>query len=236
MTSASSGSKSTGPMLPIVGVVMLALGAAGGYVVAEKKQAKEYTRGYDAGFAAARAKVEGAGLFSGSTEQLLVSGTVKSVGPDYVEFETPASRVNPFEEVGPTMRRARVTADTVIVQLTEKTPAELQAENEAFIAAQEKWRAANSAGGTATPPPNPPSPFVEKKSGLGDVKAGMAVTATSATDIAKAGSFDALRIEIRMQTAEFVPPAGGSTLPPGAGDAPELPPRTNTPPEEAPRP
>jgi hypothetical protein len=207
-------------MVLLVGLIALALGAAGGLAVAGKKQAEDYRRGYDEGFAQAKAKVEASGLFSGPTEQFIISGNVKSVGADFIEVETKPTSFGPFDEPGPSLRRITVTPTTEIVLTKEKSAEEIAEDNAAYRAEQERWLEA-SAVGTATPPPAPPSPFEESKVKLSDVQSGMFVVATAASDIAKAAEFDAVRIELReLREAGFAPAGGPGSPTPGAAPPP----------------
>ncbi len=146
------------------------------------KTSTNYQSGYDAGLEAARLIIAESGVLPPARQDLLsVSGNVISIDGNKIVISG-AGRIspNPLDPQGPYERTVNVGDRTVIKAVVPLAPAE-------FNAALTKYNATVKQKKTATPP----SPFVEKIVGVGDIKLTMAITVTASGDISNAATIDA---------------------------------------------
>ena len=101
-------------------------------------------------------------------------------------------------------RTVNITPDTKIVRLEQRSAAEMDAAQEAFL------KAAASPDG---PPPAPPSLFKEVAIDATDIGAGETVNVEAATDILRTSSFDAVRISVAAKAPQEPTPPTPSAPP-----------------------
>lgn len=212
-------SKRSMPMLFVLILVLLALivGYGVGTTVAGKRLADvasqqadvAYQRGFETAWSEARTKVAASPLFPQTAPEITsVNGTVAAVGDDYLEVETIPIILNPLEEQAPVTRRVRVAATTTIMAASAKPDSVIQQEFDAFIQAQQQYSQKLAAGEIpGESPPIAPTPLEETAMTLSEIKTGMVVTVTAASNILRAASFDAvkIRVDLSASVAPFSP-------------------------------
>jgi hypothetical protein len=149
---------------------------------------------YQAGFDAARAKLVAKGFIpSSATTQLpettYANGIVKSISGDTLMVE-----IASFDILGdPAVRSVKVTADTTINQLTNKTLEAIQAETEAFSAKMKNFTPTEN-----TPFPEPPQPFNREQITIQSIKIGDNVSINTEAIITPDGDITAKTIEVSV--------------------------------------
>ena len=185
-------------MTAILVIVLAAVGFGGGFLLGQSMGAKKhYDRGYAAAWAEAKSKVNASSLVPPNSQTSTITGRVTAVGSASFDMETPSLARSPLDEQTPTTRTVNVTSSTDIVLRIERSREEVQKENEAYQAMLEKFRPDANTNETLPPPP---SPFVEKKGALADIKTGMNVTVTAAEDIAYARTITATAVRVEVVT------------------------------------
>lgn len=144
---------------------------------------------YQEGYEAAKKKLADSGLFPPPpTESRVLNGTVKEVLPEGLMMEVALRSPNPLEEIDvPKTRTVLVSESTEIVSYEGKDPEQFRKELEAF---QKKADASVTTQAAA------PSPTVEKKLALKDLKAGDTVTVSASEDILTLVRFTAVKIVV----------------------------------------
>jgi hypothetical protein len=169
-----------------------------------------YDSGFAAGTAAAQKKLENSGIIPKSPATVMsVSGTVKSVDTDrFVIAANPVS-MNPLEPQGPTERTIVINDKTQITGRAQMPPDD-------FAAAMKTFQDSMKSGTKAVVPP---SPYTEKPATINDIKIGMMVTVTAASDIKTADTINATQVTFDALPSK----APGDTTTPVAPTAPNLP-------------
>ncbi len=112
---------------------------------------------FEAGWEAARRKIEEAGLVRPEpTEIFTLTGTITGVSGNKISLKANPTVINPLAEQAPEARVIIVTPETKILKLTPKDPEEVAKESEAF-------RKAMSTLEPGATPPTPPSPYVDNR-------------------------------------------------------------------------
>ena len=125
-----------------------------------------------------------------ATKATSVEGRVKQVNADSLTLEGVAVSMNPFAAGDyPMTRQVTITSSTKIIRVTSKDPQQFQKE---MVAYQNSLQNRNQASSTLTPP----SPFNETTIQLSDIKVGDSVSATAASDIINAASFEAVQLQV----------------------------------------
>jgi hypothetical protein len=176
-----------------------------------------YDNGFAAGMAAARKKLADSHIVPPSpTTVMNISGTVKSVDTDRFVIAANAVSMNPLDSQGPAERTIVVDGKTQITVRIPMTPDEQAAANKLF---QDNLKAGK--------PGVPPNPFTEKSGTINDIKIGMMVNITSASDIKTADTINATLITFDALPSNA--PAGSTpvtTMPPTIQLPPPIPPVT----------
>jgi hypothetical protein len=176
-------------------LIIAAIGGAfvGGYSI--DKQTAPVTvaapgnAGFDAGYEAAKKKIEDSGIVPPTSAQVLaVSGSVTAVSGNSVTINANPVSINPLEDQGPSIRVITVTSTTEINIKVALTNAEFQTALGQFTK--------DSAAGKQVAPPDP---FRTVKGSLSDIKVGMIITATAETDVRDAESITATNIDAVKQ-------------------------------------
>jgi len=168
-----------------------------------------YDSGFAAGMAAAQKKLENSGIIPKSPATVMsVSGTVKSVDTDrFVIAANPVS-VNPLDAQGPSERTIVVNDKTQITARAQMDPSD-------FAAAMKTFQDNMKSGKSVVPP----SPYTEKPATINDIKIGMLVTVTAASDIKTADTINATQVTFDALPSK----TPGDMTAPTAPTAPNLP-------------
>jgi len=152
---------------------------------------------FEAGWQAARQKLEQSGLLRPEPEEIFtLSGTITAVSKNQISLKANPTVLNPLADQAPEMRTVTVTSETKIIKLTPKTSEEIAKEAEDF-------REAMSSLEPGTTPPTPPSPYTEEEIKITDLKNGDVISVTSDTNIKMAAKFVAK--EIRLNVSPTIP-------------------------------
>lgn len=187
-------------LLPILKTFMIAITAiifvftifAIGFWYGAKTQVIKgtYQDGWQDGWQAAREKLEQSGLLPPEPEEIFVlSGTVTKISENRISFKANQVVANPLAEPAPEERTILITPETKIFKLTEKSPEELAAEEEAFRKASEKLE-------PGTPLPTAPSFYREEEIGVTELAPGNSITVTADQNIKFATEFEAKEIRV----------------------------------------
>ncbi len=179
----------------VIPVVALLIGGGIGYVVGAGMDDGAYERGYAQAQQDVRERIAEAplsGIIAGQ-ETLMVSGSITAINGDVVTISSSTRNPDPTSAPFPSTRRVRISSETSLTLSTEKAPEVFTAESNAFFAALQ------AAGGIGPddepmPLPTPPLPYTLTEITLADLVVGMTVSATAASDIARAESFDAISV------------------------------------------
>lgn len=197
--------------LLLVGLALIGGSFFAGWKIGGQNENK---KGYDKGYADAKAKVEGANLFGTAALALLsLSGTITSVGDGFIDINVPQTVKNPLDEPAPTTRRVNVTADTKIILEVAKTPTEIQKEREKYDKAFEDYRETVQKQGDSGPIPLLPQNSERKEVTLSELETGMSVTVISASDVTRTATFTATEIVWREAGALGAGPVGPGPQP-----------------------
>jgi hypothetical protein len=147
------------------------------------------------------------------TEAVSLPGTAVSVEGTRLTFDVDVLALDPRGSLGLAARRtARLTPETKIVRLVEKSPEDLAAEHAAF-------EAASRAAAPDALPPVFPLPFKETAIDATDIVPGDGITVDAASDVLRSESFDAVRVVVLPKPN--VPKPADEPPPPAPQPVPE---------------
>ena len=156
---------------------------------------------YQAGFDAARAKLEQSGLLRPEPAEIFtLSGKILTITQNKITLKADPTVANPLAEQAPEERTITITPDTKIIKQTAKSPDE-------FAAEFEKYRKDTANLKPDETPPAPPSAFTTEELKLSDLKAGDNISVTSGQNIKMAAQFTANEILLSVTPERPAPPA-----------------------------
>ncbi len=147
---------------------------------------------YQAGFDAARAKLEKSGLLRPEPEEIFtISGKISAVAQNKITIKADPTVANPLAEQAPEERTITVSENTKILKQTNKAPDE-------FAAEFEKYRQSTGNLAPNETPPAPPQAFTTEELKLSDLKAGDIISVTSDANIKMTAQFEAKEIRLTI--------------------------------------
>lgn len=215
----------------LLGLILFLFGIAVGYMVGGKSAATPGGRGYDEGYAAAKAELQqklvdkGLALSPDELDNMEqqpvynVTGTITEIGASSLKMTATFIAPDILSEPTTVEMVVNVTNDTKIIRQLEKTPEEFQKDLEAYD------QAISSAAAEGTEPSPggepelaPPGPYKSEEISLPDLEVGMTVSVSSGDNMRGKTAVDATEIS-HFETAAT--PGGELLGPPQEGAPPE---------------
>lgn len=154
------------------------------------KIGSQYQRGFEAGFADAKLKLDESGLIPEEPAEITsISGVITSIIGNTLSIKSDPVTVNPLAPPAPIERIILLTSETTLTRLTPKPPKQFNEEQAAWIAALAKLKQGEK-------PVNPPSPSFEQSASRSDLKPGVRLTVISNSDIKMLQKIEAKMIQI----------------------------------------
>lgn len=155
---------------------------------------------YQAGYGAARAKLEQSGLLRPEPAEIFsLTGTITKISSNTIFLKANQVVLDPLADPAPESRTVIVSSTTKILKQTPKTPDELAAE-------QEKYRRELTNMEPDAAAPLPPSPATEEEIKITDLKAGDSIVVTSDENIKFATQITAKEIDLTVAPERPAPP------------------------------
>ena len=156
---------------------------------------------YQAGWDAARTKLEQSGLLRPEPEEIFtISGKISAVAQNKITLKADPTVTNPLAEQAPEERTITISQQTKIIKQTNKAPDE-------FAAEFEKYRQDTANLQPGETPPEPPTAFTTEELKLSDLKNGDNISITSEQNIKIAAQFEAKEIRLTVSPTLPVRPA-----------------------------
>lgn len=188
------------PKILLLIVISLAVGLAAGYLIpnlteipgpkASKTNAYQVKKDFVK-------ELRSEGFLPPAPEEVKeVSGTISQMGENSIQVKTQQKMSDPLRELVPEMVTVKVTDQTEIVRLEEKSVEALQQEEEQY---NEKIQQYEESDQEEPADLEPPQPFSEKKISFSELKKDQSVTVETKQDVTGESEFKAATIQVQSE-------------------------------------